>query len=55
MEDFKDVEQVIAYFKAVYEMVQTERKGLYSESWTQNQIDEIAQLVAETLYKLTLK
>ena len=54
-EDYKDVEQVITYFKAVYEMVQTERKGLYQESWIQNQIDEIAALVAQTIYLLTLK
>lgn len=55
MEDFKDVAQVIAYFKAVYDMVQTERKTIYQESWIQNQIDEVAALVASTLYKLTLK
>ena len=54
-EDWKSTEETIAYFKKVYEMVQTERKSIYQETWIQNQIDEIAQLVAETLYLLTLK
>jgi hypothetical protein len=36
-------------------MVQTERKSLYQETWIQNQIDEIAALVAQTIYLLTLK
>ena len=53
-EDYVSVEQVIEYFKKVYDYVQTERKNLYQESWIQNQIDEIAALVAQTLYLLTL-
>ena len=55
VEDWTSTEDTIAYFKKVYEMVQTERKSIYQETWIQNQIDEIAQLVAETLYLLTLK
>lgn len=43
------------YFKGLYEYIQKERAGLGSESWIQNQVDEIAQLVAETLYQLSLK
>jgi hypothetical protein len=53
-EDYKSKDQVIQYFKKVYEYVQDERKNLYQESWIQNQIDEIAALVAQTLYLLTL-
>lgn len=53
-EDYVSKEQVITYFKKVYDYVQSERGSLYKETWIQNQIDEIAQLVAETLYLLTL-
>lgn len=52
--DWTSVEDTIAYFKGVYTYIQTERGGLYSESWVQNEIDELAKLVASTLYKLTL-
>ncbi len=43
------------YFKGLYGYVQEHRKMIYQESWIQNQIDEIAQLIAETLYQLSLK
>lgn len=44
------------YFKGLYEFVQKNRALIpCQESWFQNQIDEIAQLIAETLYKLSLK
>jgi hypothetical protein len=43
------------YFKGLYGFVQEHRKMVYQESWIQNQIDEIAQLIAETLYQLSLK
>lgn len=52
--DFESLDQVRAYFKEVYTYIQTERKSLPQESWIQNQIDEIAQLAAETNYLLTL-
>jgi len=55
VEDWTSTEATIEYFKKVYQMVQTERKTIYQETWVQNQVDEIAQLVASTLYKLTLK
>jgi hypothetical protein len=54
-ENYIDNAQLIAYFKEVYSYIQTERNSLYKESWVQNQIDEIAALVATTIYKLTLK
>lgn len=53
--DWTSCEDTIQYFKGVYTYIQTERGGLYSESWIQNEIDELAKLVASTLYKLTLK
>jgi hypothetical protein len=43
------------YFKGLYGFVQEHRKMVYQESFIQNQIDEIAQLIAETLYQLSLK
>ena len=53
--DWTSTEDTIKYFQAVYQMVQTERKSLYQETWIQNQIDEIAALVAQTIYLLTMK
>jgi len=43
------------YFKGLYEYVQIHRKMVYQESWIQNQIDEVEQLIAETLYQISLK
>jgi len=43
------------YFKGLYGFVQEHRKMVYQESFIQNQIDEIAQLISETLYKISLK
>ena len=43
------------YFRGLYQYVQEHRKMVYQETWIQNQIDEIAQLIAETLYQLSLK
>lgn len=54
-EDYIDNEQLVAYFRDVYTYIQTERTNLYSESWFQNQVDEIEALVAKTLYLLSLK
>ena len=53
--DYQSVEQVQAYFQALYAEVQSERTMTFQETWIQNQIDEIAALIAETLYLLTLK
>jgi hypothetical protein len=44
------------YFRGLYDFVQKNRGSLpCQETWVQNQIDEIAQLIAETLYQLSLK
>lgn len=43
------------YFKGLYDFIQNNRQSVSSETWIQNQIDTIAQLVAETMYLLTLK
>jgi hypothetical protein len=53
--DWTSTDDTIKYFQALYKYVETERKTLYQESWIQNQIDEISELVASTIYLLTLK
>ena len=52
--DFESLEQVIQYFRDLYDYIESERSSIYQDSWIQNQIDEIVELVASTLYKLTL-
>lgn len=53
--DWTSTDDTIAYFKALYTYIQTERTSLYSETWVQNQIDELAAFVARTIYLLSLK
>mgnify|MGYP003335187616 CR=1 FL=1 len=53
--DWTSTDDTLKYFQQLYTYVQSERKNLYQESWIQNQIDEIAQLIAETIYLLTLR
>jgi hypothetical protein len=52
--DYMNPEQVMAYFQGCYAYVQSERNNIYQETWIQNQVDEVAQLFAETLYLLSL-
>lgn len=53
--DYQSVEQVIAYFQALYAEVQSERQMTFQETWVQNQIDNVSELIASTLYLLSLK
>jgi hypothetical protein len=53
--DWTSTDDTIQYFKGIYTYIQTERTTLYKESWIQNEIDELAKLVASTIYKLTLR
>ena len=53
--DYKNPEQVVKYFKSVYNLIEKERKDIYQETWIQNQVDEISALFAQTLYLLSLK
>jgi hypothetical protein len=40
----------------LYEFVQKNRATIpYQETWVENQIDNIAELIAETLFLLSLK
>jgi hypothetical protein len=53
--DWTSTADTIAYYKNCYDWLVEERKTAPQESWIQNQLDEIAQLLGETLYLLTLK
>jgi hypothetical protein len=53
--DWTSTEDTISYFKNCYSWLQTERASASTDSWIQNQFDEIAQLLGQTLYRLTLK
>ena len=48
-------EDTLAYFQNLYKYVESSRTQLYSESWIQNQIDEISAQIAQTIYLLTLR
>jgi high-affinity Fe2+/Pb2+ permease len=50
-EDYQSSEQVIKYFKVLDTMVEKNRKSV-KESYIQNQIDTIQELIYSTLYKL---
>ena len=50
-EDYKSSEQVINYFKSLDTMIEKARKGV-KESYIQNQIDTVQELLYSTLYKL---
>ena len=50
-EDYKSAEQLISYFKELADMITTNRKSV-KESYLQNQIDGIEELIYSTLYKL---
>jgi hypothetical protein len=41
----------VSYMQNLYTQVNKER-NMYTEGWIQNQIDEVAQLIAHTIYKL---
>ena len=49
--DYKSTEQVIAYFKELDENIEKNRTSV-KESYIQNQIDGLQELIFSTLYKL---
>jgi hypothetical protein len=53
--DYVDVPTTIQYFKDLYEFIKVSRTSIFPESFLQNQVDEIVQLVASTIYMLNLK
>ena len=50
-EDYQSSEQVIKYFKVLDTMVEKNRKSV-KESFIQNQIDTVQELIFSTIYKL---
>jgi high-affinity Fe2+/Pb2+ permease len=50
-EDYKSNEQVIKYFKTLDGMIEKNRKEV-KESFIQNQIDTVQELINSTVYKL---
>lgn len=52
LDDYKDNAQTIIYFKALLKTVETLRTSVSSDSYLQNQIDNIVELITSTLYKL---
>jgi hypothetical protein len=51
IEDYSSVDQLISYFKELDKMVEEKRKSV-KESYLQNQIDTIQELIFSTLYRL---
>ena len=51
VEESEVIANPVAYFKDLYNTIQTERQVI-KESFLQNQIDEVTQLIAHTLYRL---
>jgi len=49
--DYKSTEQVISYFKELDENIEKNRTSV-KESYIQNQIDTVQELIYSTLYKL---
>lgn len=49
---FKEDDQPLTYFQALCQYVETARKTVPQDSYIQNQIDEIVDLVEHTKYKL---
>lgn len=51
LESYESVKQLISYFESLNEVIETNRKSI-KESYIQNQIDTIQELIFSTLYKL---
>jgi hypothetical protein len=51
--DYVDKDNTVGYFKALYQYVQTNRV-IFKESFLQNIIDELSELLTQTLFRLGL-
>lgn len=51
IEDYKDITTTINYFKELCDKV-TDLRECCKDSWIQNQIDNVCELIYSTLYKL---
>jgi hypothetical protein len=52
LDNYKDNAQVIIYFKALLKTVETLRSSVANDSYLQNQVDMVIELITSTLYKL---
>jgi len=53
LQDFQSTEQVISYFNTLVAFIEKIRTVAFQDSYLQNQIDEMIQLIYSLLYKLT--
>ena len=53
LQDFQSIEQVIAYFTTLVAFIEKVRTVAFQDSYLQNQIDEMIELIYSLLYKLT--
>jgi DNA-binding ferritin-like protein len=53
LQDFQSTEQVISYFNTLVAFIEKIRTVTFQDSYLQNQIDEMIQLIYSLLYKLT--
>ena len=53
LQDFQSTEQVISYFTILVAFIEKVRTIAFQDSYLQNQIDEMIQLIYSLLYKLT--
>jgi DNA-binding ferritin-like protein len=51
VENFKDIQTCVDYFANLMEMIEEKRKSV-EDSYLQNQIDTIVELITSTMYKL---
>jgi DNA-binding ferritin-like protein len=54
-ENFHNAKDPMKYFESLSKYVETNRKAMPDDTQLQNIIDEIAQLIDSTLFRLTLK
>ena len=53
--DWSSTDDTIKYYRGCYDWLQVERKSAPQDSFIQNQLDEITQLLGQTLYRLSLR
>jgi hypothetical protein len=51
--DYVDCEETIKYFTTLYAYIQNNRE-VFKESFLQNIVDELSELIAQTLFRLKL-
>ena len=49
---FSSIEEVLKYFQALYLYVEQYRSQLPQDTYVQNQVDTIVELINSTIYKL---